>query len=76
LVESGVYVWDVLGFGDSRLAPDAEPSIARQARTPAELDRLVAAIPGAVRETVPGAGHFAAEDNPHDVAEALLRFLA
>ena len=39
-------------------------------------DRLAAAIPGAVRETVPGAGHFAAEDNPRDVAEALLRFLA
>ena len=39
-------------------------------------DRLAAAIPGAVRETVPGARHFAAEDNPHDVAEALLRFLA
>ncbi|WP_454854154.1 alpha/beta fold hydrolase [Promicromonospora soli] len=156
-------MWHLLGFGDSRLAPDAEPSIARQARTLAELaehwgldtpslvghdigggivtrahlveaaaylapwaghagqqrwidqvgavsfedtrevmarlgeitaptlvlwgdqdrwldlttaDRLAAAIPGAVRETVPGAGHFAAEDNPRAVAEALLRFLA
>lgn len=39
-------------------------------------DRLAAAIPGAVRENVPEAGHFAAEDNPRDVAEALLRFLA
>ena len=32
-----VYVWDLLGFGNSRLATTAEPSIARQARTLAEL---------------------------------------
>jgi pimeloyl-ACP methyl ester carboxylesterase len=43
---------------------------------PTTADRLAAAIPGARRETVPEAGHFAAEDNPRGVAEALLRFLA
>ncbi|MFI6697001.1 alpha/beta fold hydrolase [Streptomyces sp. NPDC050433] len=32
-----VYVWDLLGFGESRLAPGAAPSIAQQARTLAEL---------------------------------------
>lgn len=32
-----VHVWDLLGFGESRLAPGAMPSIARQARTLAEL---------------------------------------
>lgn len=32
-----VYVWDLLGFGSSRIAPDAVPSIQRQARTLAEL---------------------------------------
>ncbi|WP_246011432.1 alpha/beta fold hydrolase [Nocardia mexicana] len=32
-----VYVWDLLGYGDSRLAADAAPSIALQARTLAEL---------------------------------------
>ncbi|PSL01302.1 pimeloyl-ACP methyl ester carboxylesterase [Haloactinopolyspora alba] len=32
-----VHVWDLLGFGDSRLADGAEPSIATQARTLAEL---------------------------------------
>ncbi|WP_306336519.1 alpha/beta fold hydrolase [Streptomyces sp. KL118A] len=32
-----VHVWDLLGFGESRLAPGATPSIARQARTLAEL---------------------------------------
>ncbi|PSL00057.1 pimeloyl-ACP methyl ester carboxylesterase [Murinocardiopsis flavida] len=32
-----VHVWDLLGFGDSRIAPDATPSIDRQARTLAEL---------------------------------------
>ncbi|MQA09767.1 MAG: alpha/beta fold hydrolase [Pseudonocardiaceae bacterium] len=42
---------------------------------PATGDRLAAAIPGARRETVTGAGHFLPEDNPHDTAEALLRFL-
>jgi pimeloyl-ACP methyl ester carboxylesterase len=42
---------------------------------PAIADRLAAAIPGAVRATVPEAGHFAAEDAPHGVAQALLRFL-
>lgn len=42
---------------------------------PATADRLAAAIPGARRATVPGAGHFVAEDNPHDTADELLRFL-
>jgi pimeloyl-ACP methyl ester carboxylesterase len=37
-------------------------------------DRLAAAIPGARRETIAGAGHFVAEDNPEDTAAALLRF--
>lgn len=32
-----VHVWDLLGFGDSRLDPGVAPSIARQARTLAEL---------------------------------------
>lgn len=32
-----VYVWDLLGFGDSRIAPGATPSIAQQAGTLAEL---------------------------------------
>lgn len=32
-----VYVWDLLGFGDSTLAPGVAPSIARQAATLAEL---------------------------------------
>lgn len=41
----------------------------------ATADRLATAIPGAVRATVPDAGHFAAEDNPHDVARELLHFL-
>jgi pimeloyl-ACP methyl ester carboxylesterase len=41
----------------------------------ATADRLATAIPGAVRATVPDAGHFAAEDNPHGVARALLEFL-
>lgn len=35
--EYTVYVWDLLGFGDSRLGADVEPSIARQSRTLAEL---------------------------------------
>ena len=35
--EHTVHVWDLLGFGDSRLAAGVEPSIARQARTLAEL---------------------------------------
>ncbi|MGW8379459.1 alpha/beta hydrolase [Streptomyces sp. ODS28] len=34
-----VFVWDMLGFGDSRTAPHAVPSIAEQARTLAELVR-------------------------------------
>lgn len=37
-------------------------------------DRLAAAIPTARRETVSGAGHFLAEDNPEGTAHALLRF--
>ncbi|MEV0696742.1 alpha/beta hydrolase [Saccharopolyspora sp. NPDC050389] len=32
-----VHVWDLLGFGDSRAHPGVAPSIARQARTLAEL---------------------------------------
>ncbi|MEU8354091.1 alpha/beta fold hydrolase [Streptomyces sp. NPDC048845] len=32
-----VYTWDLLGFGDSRIAPGAAPSIALQARTLVEL---------------------------------------
>ncbi|WP_026360819.1 alpha/beta fold hydrolase [Amycolatopsis nigrescens] len=43
---------------------------------PATGDRLAAAIPGARRETVTGAGHFAPDDNPRDTADALLRFFA
>ncbi|GAA2778636.1 alpha/beta hydrolase [Saccharopolyspora taberi] len=38
-------------------------------------DRLAAAIPGARRETVAGAGHFIAEDSAADVAAALLRIV-
>lgn len=34
-----VYVWDLLGFGDSRLDDGVSPSIARQARTLVELVR-------------------------------------
>ena len=36
-----VYVWDLLGFGGSRIAPGATPSIAQQARTLAELVRAL-----------------------------------
>jgi pimeloyl-ACP methyl ester carboxylesterase len=43
---------------------------------PSTGDRLAAAIPGARRENVPDAGHFVAEDNPRDTADALLRFFA
>lgn len=43
---------------------------------PAVGDRLAAAIPGAQRATVPGAGHFLTEDNPQGTADELLRFLA
>ncbi|GAA2455283.1 alpha/beta hydrolase [Actinomadura vinacea] len=35
--EHTVHVWDLLGYGGSRLAPGFEPSIERQARTLAEL---------------------------------------
>ena len=35
--EYRVYVWDLLGFGASRLRPGVPPSIAQQARTLAEL---------------------------------------
>lgn len=42
---------------------------------PATGDELTAAIPGAQRVTIPDAGHFLTEDNPEDVADALLRFL-
>ncbi|MFH8492043.1 alpha/beta fold hydrolase [Streptomyces longisporoflavus] len=35
--EHTVYVWDLLGFGDSRVAPGARPGIAQQARALAEL---------------------------------------
>ncbi|MGW1681459.1 alpha/beta fold hydrolase [Saccharopolyspora sp. NPDC002376] len=41
---------------------------------PSVDDRLTAAIPGARRATVPGAGHFVAEDNPRDTAAELIRF--
>ncbi|GAB3553377.1 pimeloyl-ACP methyl ester carboxylesterase [Actinopolyspora lacussalsi] len=37
-------------------------------------DRLAAAIPGAQRANITAAGHFVAEDNPNDTADALLRF--
>lgn len=39
-------------------------------------ERLAAAIPGARRKTIAGAGHFVTEDNPGDVAAELLRFLS
>ena len=42
---------------------------------PTMADRLAAAIPGAHQKTITGAGHFLPEDNPHDTADALLRFL-
>jgi pimeloyl-ACP methyl ester carboxylesterase len=37
-------------------------------------DRLAAAIPGAQRATIPGAGHFLTEDQPQDTADALVDF--
>ncbi|GAA0450633.1 alpha/beta hydrolase [Streptomyces olivaceiscleroticus] len=37
-------------------------------------DRLATAIPGAVRATLPGAGHFIAEDRPEGTAKALVEF--
>ncbi|GAA1206304.1 alpha/beta fold hydrolase [Prauserella alba] len=43
---------------------------------PSVGDRLAAAVPGARREDVPGAGHFAPEDEPHAVARSLARFFA
>lgn len=43
---------------------------------PATSDRIAAAIPGAAQETLPGAGHFAPEDDPRGTAKALLRFFA
>ncbi|UYB38169.1 alpha/beta hydrolase [Streptomyces sp. Je 1-4] len=43
---------------------------------PATGDRLASSIPGAHQATVPEAGHFVAEDNPHDTADALLRFFS
>ncbi|MBO2448048.1 alpha/beta hydrolase [Actinomadura barringtoniae] len=42
---------------------------------PATADRLAAAIPGARKATISGAGHFLPEDNPHDTAAALRSFL-
>ncbi len=39
-------------------------------------DELTAAIPGACQTTIARAGHFLTEDNPHDVTDALLQFLA
>lgn len=42
---------------------------------PATADRLAAAIPGARKATISGAGHFLPEDNPQDTASALLHFL-
>ncbi|MFI9025287.1 alpha/beta fold hydrolase [Streptomyces sp. NPDC053560] len=41
---------------------------------PATGDRLAAAIPGAERVTIPGAGHFIAEDRPEETARALVNF--
>ncbi|MFD7668375.1 alpha/beta fold hydrolase [Streptomyces sp. NPDC059788] len=41
---------------------------------PATGDRLAAAIPGAERATIPGAGHFLAEDRPGETGEALVEF--
>jgi 3-oxoadipate enol-lactonase len=41
----------------------------------AEADVLVAAIPGATLEVVPGAGHLACLDNPSAFSAALARFL-
>lgn len=43
---------------------------------PATADRLAAAIPGAVRRTIPAAGHFVAEDDPHATATTLAGFFA
>ena len=43
---------------------------------PTARDELTAAIPGARQATIARAGHFLTEDNPHDVADALLQFLA
>ncbi|GAA1251372.1 alpha/beta hydrolase [Prauserella halophila] len=43
---------------------------------PSTGDRLAAAIPGARREDLPGAGHFAPEDDPRAVARSLARFFA
>ncbi|MFI6124183.1 alpha/beta fold hydrolase [Streptomyces sp. NPDC051064] len=42
---------------------------------PATGDELTAAIPGACQAAIVQAGHFLTEDNPHDVAHALLQFL-
>lgn len=42
---------------------------------PSTGERLATAIPGARHATVTAAGHFVAEDNPRDTADALLRFL-
>jgi pimeloyl-ACP methyl ester carboxylesterase len=44
--------------------------------SPALADRLAAAIPGARRALVPGAGHFVMEDDPDAVVRELLAFLA
>ncbi|WP_129663655.1 alpha/beta fold hydrolase [Phytoactinopolyspora endophytica] len=43
---------------------------------PATGERLAGSIPGARLETIRAAGHFAPEDNPDDVADALSTFLA
>lgn len=43
---------------------------------PSTGDALTAAIPGARQATIARAGHFLTEDDPHDVAETLLEFLA
>lgn len=42
---------------------------------PTAGDELTAALPGAQQVTIAQAGHFLTEDNPHDVALALLDFL-
>ena len=49
----------------------------RDAWLPVETsERVAAAIPGADRVVIPGAGHFCMEDAPDAVARALSRFLA
>ncbi len=48
----------------------------RSFRPPEDLDEIVAALPGARVETVPGAGHFMVRERPEAVAGLVLDFLA